>query len=1087
MTLPARPVCAAVMSLPMNRFSTLIAGTLLAAAALSGGCGVQQTPFNFHSDGDLAHYNKIATEIEYPNVADCPNDNAINCPSPETIGPDSQPPYWDLKLEEAMQLGLAKSKVLHDLGGTVLRSPPNTRTIADPALVDTDPRYGVEAALSEFDTVFNEKFDYQRNNRFVNNVFFGGGTRELRQDTDIFRSELTKTAATGGTFTLAHNTVYDHNNSPGNLFPSSWDTNFEASWRQPLLQGAGVEYNRIAGPKGSPGNLDGVLIARVNTDISLADFEMGLRDLVSNIENAYWDLYFAYRDLDAKIVARDNALDSWRKTHALFVTGRRGGEAEKEAEAREQYFSFQEEVQNAWSGRLYEPTQTNNGSGGGTFRATGGVRVCERRLRYLLGLPMSDGRLIRPGDEPSLAKVVFNWDDVLPESINRRSELRRQRWIIKRDELSLIASKNFLLPKLDAFGLYRVRGFGHDLKDGPDNTPENSAFEDLTHGDHQEWEAGLQLSVPLGERQGHAAVRNAQLLLSRDRAILDDQEKQVVLDLSNAMAEVDRAYQVAQTAFNRRMAAKADVSSTKAAYESDKAPLDLYLDAQRRNAVAESQFFAALVEYALAIKNLHYSKGSLLDYNEVYLAEGPWPGKAYCDAADRRASRWQPKALNYIFHQPPPVSIGTEPNYPLPPPIGPFPRPPGPDQTLRPQPEELPKTAPQPPVPPQPQARQETQPPLLTPTFAHTPVENPIRAAGAAASQEAPQAAKVAPSRPAEPQTAPSIASREVAAKVEQPKETAPRWPLSTALVPPSLPLTRAETRSPPVANAGETGSTIAQPVVNPVRAAPAWTAPAAPSQQAAATPFGREPIHAQDRPVVGQEPSRREEQSVVQFRAATSAAVQPVVQPAKPPATDGALNWLRPLAKPGDAEHWSLTSAPNQSAGDKPNANLRPQEVDPPHESIYTTSGRLREMRGFPESPKANDNLSGSQPPRSELTLKSEFTTQPGLAARPAPVVSSPPVISGNLRIAPPTANNDLRPHYFPVETRTAPEPWPTRSDAPAKAVQPTAFNTPATAADGPACRIEMTPGMPSLHALPPVSETQSLPPTTATTPLRD
>src|SRR5262249_7246078 len=152
-------------------------------------------------------------------------------------------------------------------------------------------------------------------------------------------------------------------------------------------------------------------------------------------------LYFAYRDLDAKIVARDAALDSWRKIHALYVSDKKGGEAEKEAEAREQYFAFQEEVQNAWSGRLYEPTQTNNGSGGGTFRATGGIRVCERRLRYLLGLPMNDGRLIRPGEEPSLAKVVFNWDDVLPESINRRPELRRQRWAIKRDELTLIASR----------------------------------------------------------------------------------------------------------------------------------------------------------------------------------------------------------------------------------------------------------------------------------------------------------------------------------------------------------------------------------------------------------------------------------------------------------------------------------------------------------------------------------------------------------------------------------------------------------------------------------------------------------------------
>ncbi len=88
----------------------------------------------------------------------------------------------------------------------------------------------------------------------------------------------------------------------------------QASFRQPWLQGGGAEFTRIYGPpnvpgvfSGVPGFANGVMVARINTDISLTDFEAGLRDLVSNVENAYWDLYFAYRDLDAKIAARDSA------------------------------------------------------------------------------------------------------------------------------------------------------------------------------------------------------------------------------------------------------------------------------------------------------------------------------------------------------------------------------------------------------------------------------------------------------------------------------------------------------------------------------------------------------------------------------------------------------------------------------------------------------------------------------------------------------------------------------------------------------------------------------------------------------------
>ena len=152
-------------------------------------------------------------------------------------------------------------------------------------------------------------------------------------------------------------------------------------------------YNRIAGPNGIIGLPRGVLIARVNTDISLADFELGVRNLISNVENAYWDLYFAYRDLHAKIVARDSALETWRRIHALYVTGRRGGEADKEAQARDQYYFFQAEVEDALTGRLFDGTRTNNGSSGGTFRGNPGVYVTERRLRLTMGLPPNDHRL----------------------------------------------------------------------------------------------------------------------------------------------------------------------------------------------------------------------------------------------------------------------------------------------------------------------------------------------------------------------------------------------------------------------------------------------------------------------------------------------------------------------------------------------------------------------------------------------------------------------------------------------------------------------------------------------------------------------
>ena len=632
---------------------------LLAVSVGLQGCSLRKAK-EFEFDPDFSHYHGAATEVAYPDVETVSYEEIASTPAPLTLQDDAPPEFWDLKLDEAIQTALAHSHVMRDLGALVLASPENVRTLYDPGIEETDPRFGVEAALSAFDTSFESQIFFEKNDRALNNVFFGGGTRDLQQDLHNYQAQLSKRAATGGEFTIRKIIDYDANNSPGNDDPNKpWTLQIEGEFRQPLLQGAGVDFNRIAGPDGRPGAMNGVLLARINSDISIADFEIAVRNLVNDVENAYWELYFAYRDLDAKIAARDRALETWRSINALFATNRRGGEAENEAQAREQYYRLEEEVQNALAGRPLDDVRTD------TLRGSGGVQTSERRLRRLMGIAPSDGRLIRPAQEPTMARIVFDWDELLVESLNRRAELRRQKWQVKRREMELAASRNFLLPRVDAVGRYRFRGLGHHLLNSERQAARfDNAYQDLTTGDFQEWQFGLEVEMPVGYRQGYAGVRNAELQLKRARAILIEQEKHVVHGLTNAVAEVDRSYLVAQTSYNRRVAAKQHLDALETVYqdadENEKTRLlDLLLDAQRRLADAETTYYRGLLDYAMAIKNVHLQKGSLLDYNEVYLSEGPWPGKAHYDAARLDESRRKsPRLLNYILSWPLPISRG---------------------------------------------------------------------------------------------------------------------------------------------------------------------------------------------------------------------------------------------------------------------------------------------------------------------------------------------------------------------------------------------------------------------------------------------
>jgi outer membrane protein TolC len=638
----------------MFRFRCLSIAIIAAAIALAG-CRQQRPPV----DGPYPNsaMGVALTRIEYPDVEIPSRDSVFPVDPPRTLRTLSEVRYWDLSLEETIRLALLNSNVLRDLGGAVTRSPDAVPVTTDPSLQETDPRFGVEGALSAFDATLNSRLNAERIDRRVNNRFLGQ-LGFLQGDNDTWDTELAKQSATGTRFAIRQHIDSTRDNNPGNQFAypdDVWNVWYEAEARQPLLQGAGLNFNRIAGPGNAlggapagPGVFNGVLVARIRTDISIADFEMGLRDYVSNVENAYWDLYYAYRDLDAKIKARDIALDTWRRIQALNEAGRRGGEAEKEAQAREQYFRFEADVQDSLAGRPLQQTQTNNGSRPGTARALPGVLYNERRLRLMMSVPSENNALIRPSDEPFPASVLFDWGSVSTEALARRAELRRQRWQIKRRELELLATRNFLMPRLDVYGLYRFRGFGDSLLDPTRQAMQfDNAFQDLTTGNFQEWQAGLQFSMTLGFRQAHAALRNQELQLARQRAILRAQEQEVLYDLSNAVGEMDRAFVVLQTNYNRMMAAREQVAAVQAAFDDDRIQFIALLDAQRRLVEDEAQYYRSRAEYGVGIKNVHYEKGTLLDYLGVATTEGPWPDKAYDDAARREASRgpfWRPPA-----------------------------------------------------------------------------------------------------------------------------------------------------------------------------------------------------------------------------------------------------------------------------------------------------------------------------------------------------------------------------------------------------------------------------------------------------------
>ena len=617
--------------------SACISALLLTAMLL--GC-TPSRPHYLREPGELRTYVDSQIKIEYPDVQTESLDEVTNTKSPITLSKPNFDKPWDLTLQEAVQTALRNSKVIRNLGSVtpfgfadgLSGRTAGATTVYDPAIFETDPRTGVQAALSEFDAQFTTSMFWQKTDRpqNVSTNDFGFVPFNYQQDLGQIDLGLTKKAATGTQFSLRNQTIYDKNNRGfGRALPSDWYTAIEGEVSHPLLRGNGTMVNRIP-----------LLLARINTDVSVAMFESAVRNMVLDIENTYWDLYTAYRNLEAAKIARDSAQVTWKIAYEKMVGGIETAQAE--AQAQEQYFFFQAQVETAWNDLL---------------RA-------EQSMRWLMGLSPTDGRVIRPSDEPAQAKVVFDWQQSHEEALIRSVELRQQKWSIKRRELELKLARHNTLPQVNLVTMYRWLGYGDQLlgnRNGLDFVaPDSNAVEGLTSGNYQEFRVGIDIRPPkFGARAELAALRNAELNLKRDVARLEDMELNTSHLLTTAMKTLDYTHRQAQLHYNRWAISKKEVDSAVALYRGGKTTLDQVLQSQRRHAQAQTDYYRALGSYSKAIAEVHYRKGSLLGYNDIHLSEGQWPDKAYDDAMERARQRDAGRYMDYGFTRPAIISNGT--------------------------------------------------------------------------------------------------------------------------------------------------------------------------------------------------------------------------------------------------------------------------------------------------------------------------------------------------------------------------------------------------------------------------------------------
>ncbi|MCO8121951.1 TolC family protein [Stieleria sp. TO1_6] len=661
----------------MNRSLFQIAAhlQLVLTIALATGCTPTQ-PFFVNESPDLQHYLNTATSIEYPDVNVASLAETTESLPPLTVG-NHDYKFWDLSLQECVNMALQNAKFFPTTGGTsevrqniasqfVSGSAQQFGSIYDVALQQTTtqsaalatdgngnrllPRGvvranqigGVEDALAEFDAVASGFIDYSTTDR-PQNVGIANtiNPQQLVAQSMTQQSAISKRLATGGVATLRQQILYSRNNTPINItaraVPSDITALMEAQVQHPLMRNRGTYINRIP-----------VMLAGMNEDISIATFEAQIRNLVRDVEVAYWDLYLSYRAVSTARIARNSAQVTAEYVRQRFELGT--STIPELTQAESQYYNLEKRLTGALNGSNLP----------GEDRL--GVYGRDRALRELIGLGATDGRLIRPIDEPTLARVEFEWADSVAQMLYLSPELRSKKYQIKQAELELALAKNQVLPDVNLSLLYRWVGVGDTL--GPpggsdDRFPAagSSALGELTSGDYQEGAVRLEMSLPVGLRRELTRIRNAQITLRSRTVFLQESERFAVSQLSDAIGKTSGHFSQLRSAANEWQATEQEVQARLTQLENDPQAsganlINLVLQSQQRRAEAQISYYRALVEYNKSINYVDYLRGTLLANSNITLREGPWNSKAYCDALERARERSAGRQLQYGVTRP---------------------------------------------------------------------------------------------------------------------------------------------------------------------------------------------------------------------------------------------------------------------------------------------------------------------------------------------------------------------------------------------------------------------------------------------------
>ncbi len=359
-----------------------------------------------------------------------------------------------------------------------------------------------------------------------------------------------------------------------------YTSNFSFEMRQPLLRGFGIDFNRSI-----------IMLAKNDRLIGDQTFRRQVRDTLRQVEEFYWRLVFARRD----VVISARLLGEYETIYDYLVA--------------RQAFDITPVQISATKANL-EQTKAE------FVRRRAAVFDAEDRLSAAMNskdVDLADDIEIIPDDIPQLHRFVVDRLAEVQTALDNRSEIKEQELRVDSAKIVVGRAKNGELPRFDLTFRQTYNGLGKNA---------DSSFDQVSQSNFIDYYVGVEFEMPIGNRGPRAAHQRSRLQYVQAVATLRKVFEDVILDVNLTTRAMATAYDQIGPSFEAAEARVREVDSTVARAErKDIATLNSELGARQGLAGARRAMILAMVEYNIAIIDLERAKGTLLTYNNVVIPQ----------------------------------------------------------------------------------------------------------------------------------------------------------------------------------------------------------------------------------------------------------------------------------------------------------------------------------------------------------------------------------------------------------------------------------------------------------------------------------